>query len=148
MPELPEVETVRRGLEPALSGARLARVRANRPDLRFHQLILLSGADYPNRSERFDVVYHLLSLTKNHRIRVSVRTDEDTPVPSICAVYPVADWYEFLQPMPKPLYHELFPASFRKGFELKGDEDYVWAYYAALRRVGEILRHIATIEEA
>ena len=61
---------------------------------------------------------------------------------------PVADWYEFLQPMPKPLYHELFPASFRKGFELKGDEDYVWAYYAALRRVGEILRHIATIEEA
>ncbi|HET9160553.1 MAG TPA: NADH-quinone oxidoreductase subunit C [Caulobacteraceae bacterium] len=66
----------------------------DRPDFRFHQLILLSGADYPNRSERFDVVYHLLSLTKNHRIRVSIRTDEDTPVPSICAVYPAADWYE------------------------------------------------------
>lgn len=67
---------------------------------------------------------------------------------SVIIAAPVADWYEFLQPLPKPLYHELFPASFRKGFELKGDEDYVWAYYAALRRVGEILRHIATIEEA
>ena len=66
----------------------------DRPDFRFHQLILLSGADYPHRTERFDVVYHLLSLTKNHRIRITVRTDEDTPVPSVTSVYPNADWYE------------------------------------------------------
>jgi NADH-quinone oxidoreductase subunit C len=64
------------------------------PPFRFHQLILLSGADYPQRAKRFDVVYHLLSLTHNHRVRVCVHTDEDTPVPSITPVYPVADWYE------------------------------------------------------
>ena len=60
----------------------------------FQQLINLSGADYPQRALRFDVVYHLLSLTKNHRIRVTIHTDEDTPVPSATPAYPVADWYE------------------------------------------------------
>ena len=50
--------------------------------------------DYPERARRFDVVYHLLSLTRNHRIRVKVQTDEDTPVPSIISVYPSADWFE------------------------------------------------------
>ncbi|MDT9156081.1 NADH-quinone oxidoreductase subunit C, partial [Escherichia coli] len=43
---------------------------------------------------RFDVVYHLLSLTKNHRVRVKVQTDEDTAVPSAVPAYPVADWFE------------------------------------------------------
>lgn len=61
---------------------------------RFHQLIDLCGADYPNRAERFDVVYHLLSLTQNVRVRVKVATDEVAPVPSIRDVYPNADWYE------------------------------------------------------
>lgn len=61
---------------------------------RFAQLTLLSGADYPDRERRFDVVYHLLSLTRNRRIRVRVETDEDTPVPSVTPVYPNADWYE------------------------------------------------------
>jgi len=65
-----------------------------RDEFQFQQLILLSGADYPQRAERFDIVYHLLSLTKNLRLRVTVRTDEDTPVPSIVPVYPAADWYE------------------------------------------------------
>jgi NADH-quinone oxidoreductase subunit C len=60
----------------------------------FHQLIDLCGADYPERPQRFDVVYHLLSMTKNLRLRVKVRTDEDTPVPSVVSVYPAADWYE------------------------------------------------------
>ena len=60
----------------------------------FQQLINLSGADYPHRAKRFDVVYHLLSMTKNHRLRINVQTDEDTPVPSVTPVYPVADWYE------------------------------------------------------
>jgi NADH-quinone oxidoreductase subunit C len=60
----------------------------------FQQLIDLAGADYPERALRFDVAYHLLSLTKNHRIRVKVQTDEDTPVPSVISVYPNADWYE------------------------------------------------------
>jgi len=60
----------------------------------FQQLIDLAGADYPQRTRRFDVVYHLLSLTQNRRVRVKLETDEDTPVPSIAAVYPCADWFE------------------------------------------------------
>jgi NADH-quinone oxidoreductase subunit C len=64
------------------------------PDCRFRQLVDLCGADYPERAERFDVVYHLLSLANNHRIRVKVQTDEDTPVPTVVSVYPCADWFE------------------------------------------------------
>jgi NADH-quinone oxidoreductase subunit C len=60
----------------------------------FQQLIDLCGVDYPERERRFDVVYHLLSLTKNQRVRVKVQTDEDTAVPSVTSVYPCADWYE------------------------------------------------------
>jgi NADH-quinone oxidoreductase subunit C len=63
-------------------------------DLRFQQLTHLSGADYPQRERRFDVVYGLLSLVKNLRIRVKVQTDEDTPVPTVTSVFPCADWYE------------------------------------------------------
>ncbi|WAC48899.1 NADH-quinone oxidoreductase subunit C [Asticcacaulis sp. SL142] len=61
---------------------------------RFHQLIDLTGVDYPKRDLRFDVVYHLLSLTKNLRIRVKVMTDEVVPVACLREVYPNADWYE------------------------------------------------------
>ncbi len=61
---------------------------------RFHQLIDVCGADYPKRARRFDVVYHLLSLTQNIRVRIKVQTDEIVPVPSIRSVYPNADWYE------------------------------------------------------
>ncbi|MCR6661046.1 MAG: NADH-quinone oxidoreductase subunit C [Asticcacaulis sp.] len=61
---------------------------------RFHQLIDVCGADYPKRALRFDVVYHLLSLTQNIRLRVKVQTDEVLPVPSIRSIYPNADWYE------------------------------------------------------
>ena len=60
----------------------------------FISLIDISGVDYPDRSHRFDVVYHLLSPRQNLRIRVKVATDEDTPVPSATPVYPGADWYE------------------------------------------------------
>jgi NADH-quinone oxidoreductase subunit C len=61
---------------------------------RFHQLVDLCGADYPERPQRFDVVYHLLSMTKNHRVRVKIRTDEATAVPSIVSLFPAADWFE------------------------------------------------------
>ena len=64
------------------------------PGLDFHQLIDVCGADYPQRPLRFDVVYHLLSMTKNRRIRVKVQTDEDTPVPSVVGVFAGADWFE------------------------------------------------------
>ena len=60
----------------------------------FHQLIDLCGVDYPERERRFDVVYHLLSMTKNLRIRIKVQTDEDTAVPSVVDVFSAADWLE------------------------------------------------------
>jgi NADH-quinone oxidoreductase subunit C len=60
----------------------------------FHQLTDLAGADYPERERRFDVVYQLLSMTRNLRVRLRVETDEDTAVPSVVSVFPNADWYE------------------------------------------------------
>ena len=60
----------------------------------FVQLIDLCGADSPERERRFDVVYHLLSLTRNLRVRIKVQTDEETAVPSVTGVYPCADWFE------------------------------------------------------
>jgi NADH-quinone oxidoreductase subunit C len=66
----------------------------DRPELRFQQLIDLCGADYPERAQRFDVVYHLLSLTHNRRVRIKVQTDEASAVPTVTGVYPCADWYE------------------------------------------------------
>ncbi|MCU0881690.1 MAG: NADH-quinone oxidoreductase subunit C, partial [Hyphomonadaceae bacterium] len=56
----------------------------------FSTLIDIAGADYPARPERFEVVYHLLSMTKNLRLRVKIPAGEDTPVPSACAVWPAA----------------------------------------------------------
>ncbi|MET0337483.1 MAG: NADH-quinone oxidoreductase subunit C [Caulobacter sp.] len=64
------------------------------PDYQFQQLLDVTAVDWPQRAQRFDVVYHLLSLTKNHRVRVKVATDEDTPVPTVTGVYTAADWYE------------------------------------------------------
>jgi NADH-quinone oxidoreductase subunit C len=61
---------------------------------RFEQLMDVCGADYPDRPERFEVVYNLLSVTYNRRIRVKVGVGEETPVPSVSAVYPVANWFE------------------------------------------------------
>jgi len=60
----------------------------------FQQLLDLAGVDFPERSERFEVVYHLLSLTRNVRVRVKVATDEVQAVPSVIAVYPCAGWFE------------------------------------------------------
>ncbi len=60
----------------------------------FVSIIDVSGADYPARAKRFDVIYHLLSPKQNLRIRVKVEAGEDTLVPSITGVYPGADWYE------------------------------------------------------
>ncbi|AGB70781.1 MULTISPECIES: NADH-quinone oxidoreductase subunit C [Rhizobium] len=54
----------------------------------------ICGVDWPQRVERFDVVYHLLSPKKNLRIRVKVPVGEDQPVPSACGIYPGADWFE------------------------------------------------------
>ena len=60
----------------------------------FKQLMDVCGVDFPSREERFDVVYNLLSLTHNRRIRVKVRTDERTPVPTVTGVFSSAGWWE------------------------------------------------------
>jgi NADH-quinone oxidoreductase subunit C len=64
------------------------------PRCLFQTLIDICGVDYPERAQRFDVVYHLLSMRKNRRIRVKIRTDEKTPVSSAIGVWPAADWFE------------------------------------------------------
>ena len=64
------------------------------PKCLFKQLIDICGVDWPERPKRFDVVYNLLSLKLNQRIRLKVATDEATPVPSAAAVYSAAGWFE------------------------------------------------------
>ena len=76
-------------------GARIVQVLTLlRDKFEFQQLVDLTGVDYPERPQRFDVVYHLLSLTKNLRLRLKVQTDEDTAIPTVTGVYPNANWYE------------------------------------------------------
>jgi NADH-quinone oxidoreductase subunit C len=60
----------------------------------YQQLMEIAGVDWPDRDPRFEVVYCLLSLTKNHRIRVHVATNEDVAVPSVTEIWPVAGWLE------------------------------------------------------
>ena len=67
---------------------------ALRDAAQYQQLMEIAGVDYPDRAERFEVVYCLLSLTRNHRIRVHVATDEDHAVPSVTGLWPVAGWLE------------------------------------------------------
>jgi NADH-quinone oxidoreductase subunit C len=71
----------------------LTRLRDD-PAFLFEQLIDVCGVDYPDRPQRFEVVYSLLSVSLNHRLRVKVATDEDTPVPSVVGLYPSANWFE------------------------------------------------------
>jgi len=104
-------EYVSGALEGAITSSKVAggelTVHANRDDIvrvltflrddvlcQFKILLDVCGVDYPERTERFDVVYHLLSLTQNARIRVKVTTDEDTPVPSVTSVFNAANWWE------------------------------------------------------
>ncbi len=60
----------------------------------YQQLMEIAGVDWPDRDPRFEVVYCLLSLTKNHRIRVHVAANDDQPVPSVTGIWPVAGWLE------------------------------------------------------
>jgi NADH-quinone oxidoreductase subunit C len=82
------VQVTRAGLLPVMALLR------DDPRLAFEQLMDLCGMDWPERAERFEVVYNLLSLQHNRRIRVVVATDENTPVPSVMGIWPAATWYE------------------------------------------------------
>ena len=69
-------------------------LRTLRDELAYQQLMEIAGVDYPSRPERFEVVYHLLSVTKNHRLRIRVTTDEANAVPTVTGIFPVAGWLE------------------------------------------------------
>jgi len=71
-----------------------ATLRTLRDEEHFQQLMDIAGVDYPDRAERFDVVYCLLSVTRNLRLIVKVTTDEATPVPTVTTLWPNAGWYE------------------------------------------------------
>ena len=74
--------------------ANVLKILRDTPALEYQQLMEIAGVDYPDRAERFEVVYHLLSLTMNRRIRVKVSTEEAAPVPSVTGLWPVAGWLE------------------------------------------------------
>jgi NADH-quinone oxidoreductase subunit C len=74
--------------------ARVLTYLRDEPNCQFKLLVDLCGVDYPDREQRFEVVYHLLSPRQNQRIRVKVGTDEVTPVPSVTGVFSSAMWYE------------------------------------------------------
>ena len=69
-------------------------LRSLRDDHAYQQLVEIAGVDFPEREDRFEVVYMLLSLTRNHRVMVKVSTDEETPVPTVTTLWPVAGWLE------------------------------------------------------
>jgi len=65
-----------------------------RDECEFQMLMDICGVDYPEKEERFEIVYHLVSITKNLRARIKIITDEDTPVNSIVPIYSSANWLE------------------------------------------------------
>jgi NADH-quinone oxidoreductase subunit C len=79
---------------PATEVVKLLTFLRDDANCQFKQVISVCGVDWPQRERRFDVVYNLLSLTHNQRIRVKVETDEATPVPSVTGVFSSANWYE------------------------------------------------------
>lgn len=83
--------TMRVGISALLSTIRTLR---DDPKLGFVSFIDICGVDYPARERRFDVVYHLLSPSQNARVRVTLETDERTPVPSLTELFPGAEWFE------------------------------------------------------
>ena len=69
-------------------------LRLLRDSHEYQQLMEIAGADYPGRPERFEVVYMLLSVTKNHRVMLKVTASESTPVPTATTIWPNAGWLE------------------------------------------------------
>ncbi len=63
-------------------------------DHQYEMLVDICGVDFPARPERFEVVYNLLSLSRNKRLRVKALTDENTPVPTVTSIYSAAGWFE------------------------------------------------------
>ncbi|AKM07380.1 NADH-quinone oxidoreductase subunit C [Pelagerythrobacter marensis] len=69
-------------------------LRLLRDEHEYQQLMEIAGVDYPQRAERFEVVYMLLSVTRNHRVMLKVTASERTPVPTVTTLWPNAGWLE------------------------------------------------------
>lgn len=95
--EVLETEVAHHELMVQVPAAAVTKVLAflrNDSSCQFKVLVDICGVDYPDRTPRFDVVYNLLSLTHNHRIRVKVQASEDSPVPSVTGIHKGAGWFE------------------------------------------------------
>jgi NADH-quinone oxidoreductase subunit C len=79
---------------PAQSVVSVLRSLRDDPQCQFEQLVDICGVDYPEREQRFDVVYHLLSPRRNLRLRLKCAIDDATPVPSVVELFACANWYE------------------------------------------------------
>jgi hypothetical protein len=77
---------------------------------------------------------------------VETKGDAKPGIGDVVVSAPVSDWGEMLQPIPRPFYQDFYPALTHHSFKVEGDPDYIWPYYAAIRRSGQVLRAIATIE--
>ncbi|MGI9437583.1 MAG: NADH-quinone oxidoreductase subunit C [Geminicoccaceae bacterium] len=90
--------TVARGeltlVVPAASIVKVLTFLRDQTNCLFKMLVDVCGVDFPEREKRFEVVYHLLSVKHNQRIRVKIATDESTPVPSVYGVFRSALWFE------------------------------------------------------
>lgn len=98
LPDYIEAKSIKNGeLVIQVSGQAVQKVsQFLRDDSRcmFKQCMDVCGVDFPTREKRFEVVYNLLSMKHNQRIRMKVLTDEETPVPSVASVWPTANWFE------------------------------------------------------
>jgi SCP-2 sterol transfer family len=106
-------------------------------------------ARYWSGSLRFDIgddVY-LIKIKDGEVSAVNSQAPAKSGSGDVVITAPADDWAEFLKPLPEPWYHEFYPASAHHGFRLGGDPDYLWPYYTAIRRSGEILQSLATIEK-
>jgi hypothetical protein len=106
-------------------------------------------ARYWSGSLRFDIgddVY-LIKIKDGEVNAVDSQAPAKSGLGDVVITAPADDWAQFLKPLPEPWYHEFYPASAHHDFRLGGDPDYLWPYYYAIRRSGEILRSLATVEK-
>lgn len=104
-------------------------------------------ARYWSGSLRFDIgedVY-LIRLENGEVSAVDSEARTEAGPGDVVITAPADDWAQFLQPIPRPWFHEFYPASAHHGFRLGGDPDTLWPYYYAIRRSGEIMRSLATV---
>jgi hypothetical protein len=130
------------GFEGELSRDKLKSALRDNPEFRVF-------ARYWSGSLRFDVgddVY-LIKIKDGEVNAVDAHAPATAGSGDVVITAPAEDWAHFLQPFPEPWYHEFYPASAHHGFRLGGDPDTLWPYYYAIRRSGEILRSLATVEK-